>query len=154
MNVPQKSPDEFETRVSRALRGLPPRRAPRSLENRVIAELERRAGLPWWRRSIAHWPGLAQAGFVVLCAGSVRLAWLAGIWAGAGFETLGRSGSSSIARIYDIATALNAAGEVLRLLAGVIPPIWIVGGIAFASILYAALFGLCAALYRTLYLNA
>ncbi len=154
MNTPAESPHEAEALVARALRGLPPRRAPRALESRVLAELARRAGLPWWRRSIGHWPGLAQAGFVVLCAGLVRLAWLAGIWATDGFETWSRSGSPAIARVYDIAATLSAAAEVVKLLAGVMPPAWILGGLAFASILYAALFGLCAALYRTLYLNA
>ena len=154
MNTRPDPPDEIETLVARALRGLPVRRAPRSLENRVIAAIARRAESPWWRRSSAHWPVPAQAGFVVLCAGSARLAWLAGIWAMAGIDTLSRSTVAPIARIYDIAACLSATGEVLKLLVGVMPQTWILGGLALASILYAALFGLCAALYRTLYLNA
>jgi hypothetical protein len=39
------------------------------------------------------------------------------------------------------------------LLTGIAPPLWFYQGIAVCAVLYAALFGLGAALYRTLYLQ-
>lgn len=52
---PAPDPEEkLERLIHRTLRDLAPRRAPRTLEARVFAELERRAALPWWRQSYAH----------------------------------------------------------------------------------------------------
>ena len=41
---------EIEARLGQALRALPERRAPATLESRVLDTLARRAPLPWWRR--------------------------------------------------------------------------------------------------------
>ena len=64
-------PQKLEAAVHRVLRGLPERKAPAGLEGRVLAELARRAALPWWRKSFAHWPAAIRAGFF---AGSVLAA--------------------------------------------------------------------------------
>ncbi|MBI3885017.1 MAG: hypothetical protein HY302_04730, partial [Opitutae bacterium] len=45
------TPEELEQIVHQNLRALPPRRAPRTLGARVLAELERRRALAWWHRS-------------------------------------------------------------------------------------------------------
>ena len=58
----------------RALRDVSLRRAPATLEARVLCELRRRASLPWWRRSFSHWPVLARAGFGV--GSAVLMAWV------------------------------------------------------------------------------
>jgi len=71
--------DSLEREVSRALREVPLRRAPPSLESRVLAEIGRRAALPWWRRSFARWPRPARAGFTVTC-GALVAALLAATW--------------------------------------------------------------------------
>ena len=65
---------KLEQRVHVLLRDLPNRRAPRSLEQRVMAEIARLSALPWWRKSFGHWPVAARAGFILVCAGLVRLA--------------------------------------------------------------------------------
>src|SRR5471030_2753064 len=65
--------DKLEQLISRTLREQPPRRAPRALEQRVLAELERRAALPWWRQSFAHWPLAARGSFFVLSAAVAAL---------------------------------------------------------------------------------
>jgi hypothetical protein len=54
--------------LDRVLRELPLRRAPHTLEARVLGELERRAARPWWCRSFTHWPNIARLGFLVICA--------------------------------------------------------------------------------------
>ena len=68
-----ESREALERLLDRALHELPSRRAPPTLESRVIRELDRRAALPWWRRSFAHWPLLARAGFLVIGAALIRL---------------------------------------------------------------------------------
>ena len=87
MNPPPENPHEKLARaLHETLRALPPRRAPRTLETRVFAELERRAALPWWRRSFAHWPRAARALFLLASAGLVKITLLAAGWAVAGFD--------------------------------------------------------------------
>jgi hypothetical protein len=143
MNEPH---DPLERLLDRTLRELPPRRAPSTLESRVFAELERRASLPWWRRSFAHWPRMARAGFLLICAGSAGLA-VAGAAAAA----------ADVRSLYwarEIGSLMASGGNLVALLAGIAPPLWFYEGIAVCAVLYAALFGLGAALYRTLYLQA
>ena len=70
-NTPE---EELERLVDRALHDLPLRRAPHTLESRVFAELERRAALPWWRRSFAHWPLPARSAFLVICIALIAFA--------------------------------------------------------------------------------
>jgi hypothetical protein len=59
------------------------------------------------------------------------------------------------ARELDRALALlSASKNVFATLVGTIPPMWIYEGLALAAVLYATLFALGAAAYRTLYLEA
>jgi hypothetical protein len=139
------SEDPLESVFDRALRELPLRRAPPTLESRVLGELERRAALPWWRRSFAHWPAAARAAFLVICGASAALAFAGGTTAAAGIRSL------SWAR--EIGSLIASGGSLVALLAPVAPPPWLWAGIAVCALLYAALFGLGAALYRTLYLQ-
>jgi hypothetical protein len=141
-----ESHEALERLLDRALRELPLRRAPLTLESRVCGELERRAALPWWRRSFAHWPLLARAAFIVICGGLIRLAFLGGATAVAGVRSL------SWAREVGAITASWAA-NLAALLAHTAPPTWAYEGIAVCAALYAVLFGLAAAVYRTLYLQ-
>jgi hypothetical protein len=139
-------PEEaLERLLDRTLRELPVRRAPMTLEYRVLGELHRRAVLPWWRRSFAHWPLLARAMFLVICGASIRLAFLGGATAVAGVRSL------SWARQIGILAA--SGGNLAALLARTAPPTWLYEGIAVCAVLYAVLFGLGAAAYRTLYLE-
>jgi hypothetical protein len=148
--------DELETTVNRALREVPLRRAPSSLESRVLAEIVRRAALPWWRQDFARWPRPARVAFAVMC-GSLAAALLAasgffapgGALAGAGTRSAGLwlPWARSALTLIDVARELDAA------LVRAMPPDWLYGVLAAAALLYAALFGLGAAAYRTLYLN-
>jgi hypothetical protein len=137
--------DPLERLLDRTLHELPLRRAPPALESRVFGELERRAALPWWRRSFAHWPLLARAGFLVICGLLVRLALVGGATAIADVRSL------SWAR--PVGALVASGGNLAALLAHIAPPAWLYGGIAVCALLYAVLFGLGAAMYRTLYLQ-
>jgi len=150
--------DPLETSVGRALREAPLLRAPPSLESRVLRELGRRAALPWWRQSFARWPRLARAGFTVTSS-SIVAAVLAATWPWVSGGALAGSGAwaaGSPLRLPWARSALTLA-EVAReldaALVRVVPPEWLYGAMAAGVILYAALFGLGAAAYRTLYLN-
>jgi hypothetical protein len=143
---PQHPNDPLEPVFDRALRELPLRRAPTSLESRVLRELERRAALPWWRRSFTHWPLMARAAFLVICGASAVLAIVGAATAAADVRSL------YWAR--EIGALMASGGSLLGLLARIAPPLWLYEGIAVCGVLYAALFGLGAVLYRTLYLQS
>lgn len=136
---------DMERQLDRLLRALPPRRAPSSLEARVLGQLERRAALPWWRRSFAHWPLPARAAFLVVCVASIRLAFLGSTTAAAGVRSL------SWAR--QVGMLASSVGHLAALMAPTAPPGWLFEGVAFCAVLYVVLFGLGAAVYR-LYLGA
>lgn len=140
-----ESPEALERLLGRALHGLPLRRAPVTLESRVFGELERRAALPWWRRSFAHWPPLARAVFLVICGALIKLAFLGGATAVAGARSL------SWAR--EARMLVASAGNLAAVLAHTPPPAWVYEAIAVCAVLYAILFGLGAAVYRALYLQ-
>ena len=137
--------DALKDLLDRTLQELPLRRAPPTLESRVLDEIERRAALAWWQRSFTHWPLAARAVFLVICLALIRLAFVGGATAVAGVRSL------SWAR--DIGLRVTSAGNLLTLLANMVPPTWIYQSIAACAVLYAILFGLGAAVYRTLYLQ-
>ena len=155
MNPSPEHHEKLERLIHRTLCELPPRRAPRSLESRVLAELERRAALPWWRKSFAHWPIAARTTFIVLGAGVAVSLVFATIAAQAGFDpaTL----TALFAREFVWMEAGLTLAHSLRDFASIvfrsIPPLWLYGGLAFVGSMYVALFGLGAAAYRTLYVN-
>lgn len=148
-----ESRDELERLMEEAMKDLPLRRAPSTLEARVLGELARRAALPWWRRSFGHWPLSARALFVVICAGLIRLAFLEGAVAVAGVHSLHESGVLPLSWVRDVGVLAAAAGNLMALLARTAPPSWVYEGIAVCAVLYAVLFGLSAAVYRTLFLQ-
>lgn len=60
---------QLEAIVSRELKQLPELEAPRTLLPRVLAAIEQRAALPWYRRAWQTWPvALQVASFVLLTA--------------------------------------------------------------------------------------
>jgi hypothetical protein len=142
---PEDSNDPLEPVFDRALRELPLRRAPASLESRVFCELERRATLPWWRRSFTHWPLTARAAFLAICGASAGLA-----------ITGGATATADVRSLYwarEIGALMASGGSLVTPLARIAPPPWLYEGIAVCGVLYAVLFGLGAVLYRTLYLQ-
>jgi hypothetical protein len=142
---------QLETAIDAALCELPLRPAPPSLEQHVLEELSRRAALPWWRHSFAGWPGFARVGFVLMCVVLVGLAFLGGVWA---MENLGSPalGALSMPWARHLFALVGLVGELVSLVR-IVPPDWVYEGLAASVVLYAALFGLGIAAYRTLYLD-
>jgi hypothetical protein len=145
-------PDKLEASIHRVLRSIPDRKAPACLEARVLAELNRRASLPWWRRSYAYWPSGARvaffvgsaiaaalivSGLIVLARSSATSAFEGGVAARFSWLVLAR----------DIFASANAR---FWLVIRAIPPIWLYGAIGTIGICYAALAAIGAATYRAL----
>ena len=145
--------DALQRLLDRTLRQLPARRAPPELESLVLRELERRAAQAWWRKSFAHWPAPARVAFAVVCSALMGLVLLGGNWTAAAVQSLHGSGALPLSAARQAVALFTAAGELLLVLANAIPSTWLYAGLAAGSVLYAVLFGLGAAAYRTLYLT-
>lgn len=146
-----RTPEAWEKKFHEALRALPDRRAPHSLESRVVAVLAARAARPWWRQPWTAWPALWRIGFV--------LAMLAIVLGGVALSVpVMRVGTHLVfeyvlaAPLHTFAqlrTAVIALRDVSGSLIATIPSLWLYGAAAVVIALYAALFGLGAAAYRT-----
>jgi hypothetical protein len=87
---------QLEAAISRELKALPELAAPTALANRVMAAIEQRARVPWYRRSWQMWPVALQAASLV-----VLLALFGGLCFG-GWQ-LSQTGTATL--------ALHRAGE-------------------------------------------
>jgi hypothetical protein len=153
MNKLSESEQRLEQVLHQALSGLPPRRAPGTLEARVANELARRALLPWWRASFASWPVAARVMFVLVSAALVAVTILGGVSAYLGDRSFGEVSAVLLSWAHPFLTVLSSAGGLVELLVRVIPPLWLYGTLGLGIFLYVTLFGLGAAAYRTLYLQ-
>jgi hypothetical protein len=153
MNKPSDATLKLEQVLHQTLSGLPPRRAPSTLEARVTTELARRALLPWWRASFANWPVSARVLFVLVCAALVAATILGGLSAYLGDRSFAEASAVLLSWAHPFLTVLSSAGGLLALLVHVIPPLWLYGTLGLGAFLYVTLFGLGAAAYRTLYLR-
>jgi hypothetical protein len=145
---------EMEARLGQALRGLPERRAPATLESRVLDALARRVPLPWWRRSFGEWPAAARVAFGVTSTVLVVLTALAAAAANANLGSLGASHALSTPVLHDASVFFVITRTLSVSLASILSSSWVIGCLIASAVLYAALFGLAIAGYRTLYLNA
>lgn len=144
--------DRLERAIHRTLRELPARPAPRSLEQRVLAEIARRAALPWWRKSFVHWPVPARAGFIVVLIGTVKIALMGAVWVTAGFDgaQFREAFATQFTWMENGFAVVHAIRDFFDIIFRNIPPLWIYAGLAFLATMYATLFGLGAAAYKTL----
>ena len=145
--------EKLEQVMTEALRGLPARRAPLSLESRVLGELQRRAVLAWWRRSFSYWPAAARAAFVFLNVGLVAVTLLSGFSNAVGGRSFADFSAMVMTWMRPFWSVLSSVGGVTPILLHSIPSVWLYVGAAVAVLPYATLFGLGAAAYRTLYLR-
>ncbi|HEX7116562.1 MAG TPA: hypothetical protein VF193_15655 [Steroidobacter sp.] len=137
---------ELERLISRVLSEQPLRQAPRSLELRVMAEIERRARLPWWRKSFAQWPQAARVAFLAVSAGFVYAGLRIAMWVTEPIDSAARTVElpAAVRWIQTFVTALITVSES-------VPMLWIYGGLAVLTVLYAVLFGVGTVAYRTIY---
>lgn len=152
MSSRDQNDEKLERLVSQVLRDQPLRRAPASLEARVLGEIAARARLPWWRRGVASWPAAVRVPVIAGCAVSVPLVWILSLWLAA------RLASATRQRLAGPLASLQAAGHAVTSLGATIshiiqsiPREWLVGGIIATASLYAVLFALIAVGYSLLY---
>jgi hypothetical protein len=145
--------EKLERLVGQALRAQPPRRAPASLEGRVLLEIAARARLPWWRRGMTSWPLAVRIPVIAGCAVSVPLVWIASVWLASRLVSVAtHSGNSGpLARVRDGGRALASLGTLASHIVQSIPREWLLGGLIATATLYAALFALVALGYSLLY---
>ncbi|HEY2463910.1 MAG TPA: hypothetical protein VGI32_07605 [Steroidobacteraceae bacterium] len=153
MNKRTESEQKLEQVLQRTLVGLPPRRAPGTLESRVATELARRALLPWWRVSFANWPVGARVMFVLVCAALVAGTILGGVSTFLADRSFDQAAALVLSWAHPFLTVVSSAGGLVTLLVRAIPPLWLYGTLGLGIFLYVTLFGLGAAAYRTLYLR-
>lgn len=149
----KRSPEDLEKLIHQTLRSLPERRAPRTLESRVMAAIEARAALPWWKQSFSRWPIAARCVFLLLSGGFVKLALMAAVWVMAGFDSaqLATAFTTQFGWIGRLGDVVLNLGQLAGLVFRSIPPLWLYGAVAIIGALYASLFGLGAAAYRFFY---
>ena len=143
---------EMEARLGQALRALPDRRAPATLESRVLDALAGRGPLPWWRRGFREWPAAARVAFGVTSAALVVLTVLAAAAANANLGSASHAISTPV--LHDASVFFVITRTLSVSLASILSSSWVLGYLIAGAVLYAALFGLAIAGYRTLYLNA
>ena len=145
----------LEQFIDTVLRKQPQRRAPAGFEARVLQRLAQQAARPWWLLGFSRWPKSAQLLFLPLAIGCVPLLFRA---AGS-LTTLLQSARASapLSAAQSAASTVGSLGHAAQTLGDLvmreIPSVWIYGGVGLAALLYAALFGLCAAAFRTLVLT-
>ena len=143
MSPDRNRQDELERQVARALRDQPMRRAPSTLERRVLAQIESGAAAMGWRRGFAHWPVPARVVFFVASVGVVKVALLLAMWLATPLDSPAVSVQLP-SQIAWLQTLLVAIGSIVR----TVPSVWVHAGIAVLAIMYAALFGIGASAYR------
>jgi hypothetical protein len=147
------SPDNLEKLIHETLRSLPDRRAPHSLESRVLAAIEARASLPWWKQSFAQWPVAARCAFVLLSAGLVKVVLMVTMWALGGFQAseFATTFETQFAWVDAIRGAIRGVGESFAIIIRSIPPVWLYSALACIAAFYATLFSLGATAYRAIF---
>ena len=141
---------KLEQLIHQTLRTLPDRKAPRTLQSRVLAGIAARQALPWWRQSFVHWPLPVRAAFFVLAGGLAAGLVLLGAPSSVDLLPALREFLAPLAQVRGVSTFVADLSETIF---RSIPTLWLYGVVAFIATLYAALVGLGATAYRTLIVN-
>jgi hypothetical protein len=151
MNEHSSHERDLEEVVGRALRELPPRQAPFTLESRVLEALERHAARAWWRRGFGRWPLGMRVTFGLTCAA------LAALTIPSSSRVLAELGAFHVLMLPWLEEVLAVTGT-LRAATGSftrsLPADWLYVGLGTSAALYAALFGLAIGAYRLLYIHS
>ena len=151
MSSRDQTDEKLERLVSQVLRDQPLRRAPASLETRVLGELAARARLPWWRRGIATWPASVRVPVIAICAVSVPAVWILSLWLAAHLVSVTRSRAGGpLAAIRGAGHTLSSLGTLAIHIIQSIPREWLLGGFIATATLYATLFAIVAFGYSLL----
>ena len=144
-----KEPD-WVRKLDEQLRQLPDREAPHTLAPRVMAAIQARARLPWWRRTWWNWPPAAQLLSLLLCSGLLGLLTYLAMRTG-DVHVAGRVASQAVswsAPFQGALSALGALGHAAVILSRQLSTLaWVAAGAACA-VFYLACMGLGTVMVR------
>ena len=138
----------LEKFIDRLCREQPALNAPSTLSARVLAEIERRAALPWWRRSFTHWPVPVRAAFVAAGGAAILTSLSAPL--GRVFATVNEPLTWAYQTGATVSLLNSVFSHVGADLAHSVSPLWLYGTGLGVCGLYVVFAGLCATTYRTL----
>ncbi len=144
MSRDQGKQNELERQLTRTLQEQPVRRAPVTLERRVLAQIESGAAASRWRQGFAHWPMAARLAFLAASVGGAKIALSMAMWLSTPLDSPAVSFDLP-SQIAWLQTLLVAIASVAR----TVPSLWVHAGLAILAIMYAVLFGVGASAYRT-----
>ena len=152
MSKPPRDERQLEQFIGTVLGRQPLRQAPATLEARVLRELALRASKPWWLQGFSRWPWTARVLFIPLLLGLVELSFITTARLSSLWQAVQHSASASKAGsgLQALSNLGQAAQSLVNVITHAVPPVWIYGGATVALLLYAAMFGLGAAAFRTL----
>lgn len=135
------------------LRSLPNRRAPSGLEARVLAEISRRAALPWWRKSFSHWPSAIRFSFLGLSVIAAALLVTGFVMFGksAGAHVLSGGVANAQGWFFLARDLAISARDRVGSLVSSVPALWLYGGLAAVGTSFVTLAAFGAATYRVLW---
>lgn len=142
--------EKLERLIQSVVKDLPLRPAPRSLESRVFAEIERRANLPWYRRSFAHWPLAMRGAFLLTSAAAAAVTVVAVLPASISSVPVNGWFHQGTALVAGITATGQAVGVTARNVLSSVPSLWLYGALAAVAGCYGALMALGTAAYRAL----
>jgi len=145
--------NEKDGTLNQLLRNLPLRPAPAGLESRVLQQLERRLTLAWWQRGFSHWPAAARAGFITTCMLLIGTSLLETRWSTLGAGVWRQAFGWALSSAHPAVGTIASTAAVSQRIAHALPANWLYAILVIAAALYATLFGLGVAAYRTLYLS-
>lgn len=144
------TPEQLEQKIHAVLRQQPARRAPMSLEARVMREIARRQALPWWHKSFAHWPAGVRVAFMVVATGLLAAAVLASMQL-TGLISM-QAATALLRPVVDAAATLKSAGVALgAVVKSFVPGLsqsWLYVALGVIGAAYAMMVGIGATAYR------
>jgi hypothetical protein len=144
---------QLERVIGDVLRDQPMRRAPASLEARVLSRIEQLQDVPWWRNSFSNWPVSARLALLVILLGVAKLTLDVVVWLFSSPTPVTHTVESSVSWARSTASVFSSLITLGHALLSAVPSHWITLALVFAAGMYFMLFALGATAYRTLYMN-
>src|SRR3954469_3642786 len=108
---------QLERDIGRLLSQQPQRRAPATLEDRVLRELTLRASKPWWLQGYSRWPWAARAMFLPLGIALVQLSFvttgrLLALWQALQSSAPASSAQSGLSLLANLTQTVQTLGSI------------------------------------------